>query len=50
MEPKILEEIGEHYKQDVIDVDWGPFEKNQKDMGSSIPLSVTSFPYLPLFL
>ena len=42
MEPKILEEIQEHYKQELIEYDWEPIRRQPlKDMVSFIPSSVT---------
>ena len=38
MEPKILEEIHTHYKQDVIDVNWEPIWKQPKRYGILYPI------------
>jgi len=38
MEPKILEEIYAHYKQDVIDVDWESIQKKPKRYGILYPI------------
>jgi len=38
MEPKILEKIGEHYKQGVIDFDWEPVRKRPKRYGILYPI------------
>ena len=38
MEPKILEEIRKHYKQDVIDFDWEPVRKQPKRYGIFYPI------------
>jgi hypothetical protein len=45
MEPKILEEIGKHYKQEALISTGSPFENGPRDMEFSIPSSDTSFPY-----
>ena len=38
MEPKILEEIREHYKQEIIDFDWEPIRKQPKRYGILYPI------------
>jgi uncharacterized membrane protein YecN with MAPEG domain len=38
MEPKILEEIQKHYKQEVIDFDWEPIRKQPKRYGIFYPI------------
>jgi hypothetical protein len=38
MEPKILEEIQKHYKQEVIDFDWEPIRKEPKRYGVLYPI------------
>ena len=38
MEPKILEEIQKHYKQEVIDFDWEPIRKQPKRYGILYPI------------
>jgi uncharacterized membrane protein YecN with MAPEG domain len=38
VEPKILEEIRKHYKQDVIDFDWEPVRKQPKRYGIFYPI------------
>ena len=38
MEPKILEEIRKHYKQDVIDFDWEAVLKEPKRYGILYPI------------
>ena len=38
MEPKILEEIRKHYKQDVIECDWEPVRKQPKRYGIFYPI------------
>jgi len=46
MGPKILEETQEQYKQEVIDFNWDPVQKKQKDTEFFIRSSATSFSYL----
>lgn len=38
MEPKILNEIRTHYKQDIIDFDWEPVRKQPKRYGILYPI------------
>jgi len=38
MEPKILEEVEKHYKQEVMDFDWEPVRKNPKRYGVLYPI------------
>jgi hypothetical protein len=38
MEPKILEEIGKHYKQEVIEFDWEPVRRQPKRYGILYPI------------
>jgi len=38
MEPRILEEIRTHYKQDIIDFDWEPVRKQPKRYGMLCPI------------
>jgi hypothetical protein len=38
MEPRILEEIRTHYKQDIIDFDWDPVRKQPKRYGILYPI------------
>jgi hypothetical protein len=38
MEPKILEEIGKHYKQEVIQFDWEPVRRQPKRYGILYPI------------
>ena len=38
MEPKILEEIQKHYKQEVIDFNWEPVRKQPKRYGILYPI------------
>jgi hypothetical protein len=38
MEPKILDEIRKHYKQEVIDFDWEPVRKRPKRYGIFYPV------------
>jgi hypothetical protein len=38
MEPKILNEIRTHYKQDIIDFDWEPVRKQPKKYGILYPI------------
>jgi hypothetical protein len=38
MEPKILEEIRRHYKNEVIEFDWGPIRNRPKRYGIFYPI------------
>jgi uncharacterized membrane protein len=38
MEPRILEEIRTHYKQDIIDFDWEPVRNRPKRYGVLYPI------------
>ena len=38
MEPKILKEIGEHFRQEIIDFDWEPIRKQPKRYGILYPI------------
>jgi hypothetical protein len=38
MEPKVLEEIGKHYKQEVIEFDWEPVWSQPKRYGILYPI------------
>jgi len=38
MEPKVLEEIGKHYKQEVIEFDWEPVRRQPKRYGILYPI------------
>jgi hypothetical protein len=38
MEPRILEEIQKHYKQELIDFDWEPIRKKPKRYGILYPI------------
>jgi hypothetical protein len=38
MEPKILEEVEKHFKQEMIDFDWEPVRKNPKRYGVLYPI------------
>jgi hypothetical protein len=38
MEPKILEEIRKHYKNEVIEFDWEPIRKKPKRFGILYPI------------
>jgi hypothetical protein len=38
MEPKILEEIRKHYKNEVIEFDWEPIRKQPKRFGILYPI------------
>jgi hypothetical protein len=38
MEPKIFEEIGKHYKQNIIDFDWEPVRNRPKRYGVLYPI------------
>ena len=38
MEPKLLEEIRKHFKNDVIDFDWEPVRKQPKRYGIFYPI------------
>jgi hypothetical protein len=38
VEPKILEETREHYKQEIIDFDWEPIRKQPKRYGILYPI------------
>ena len=38
MEPRVLEEIRTHYKQDIIDFDWEPVRKQPKRYGILYPI------------
>jgi hypothetical protein len=38
MEPKILEEIGKHYKQEIIEFDWEPVRRQPKRYGILYPV------------
>jgi len=38
MEPKLLEEIGKHYKQEVIEFDWEPVRRQPKRYGILYPI------------
>jgi uncharacterized membrane protein len=38
MEPKVLEEIGRHYKQEVIEFDWEPVRRQPKRYGILYPI------------
>jgi len=38
MEPRILEEIRTHYKQDIIDFDWDPVRNRPKRYGVLYPV------------
>jgi hypothetical protein len=39
MEPKILEEIRKHFKQEVIEFDWEPVRKQPKRYGILYPIT-----------
>jgi len=38
MEPKVFEEIGKHYKQEVINFDWEPVRKQPKRFAVLYPI------------
>jgi uncharacterized membrane protein len=38
MEPKVLEEIGKHYKHEVIEFDWEPVRRQPKRYGIFYPI------------
>jgi hypothetical protein len=38
MEPKILEEIGKHYKQEIIEFNWEPVRRQPKRYGILYPI------------
>jgi len=38
MEPKVLEEIRKHFKQEVIEFDWGPVRRQPKRYGILYPV------------
>jgi uncharacterized membrane protein YecN with MAPEG domain len=38
MEPKVLEEIGKHYKHEVIEFDWEPVRRQPKRYGILYPI------------
>jgi hypothetical protein len=38
MEPKVLEEIGKHYKYEVIEFDWEPMRRQPKRYGIFYPI------------
>jgi hypothetical protein len=38
MEPKVLEEIGKHFKQEVIEFDWEPVRRQPKRYGILYPI------------
>jgi len=38
MEPKVLEEIGKHYKQEVIEFDWEPVQRQPRRYGILYPI------------
>lgn len=38
MEPKVLEEIGKHYKQEVIEFDWEPVRRQPRRYGILYPM------------
>jgi hypothetical protein len=38
MEPRIFEEIKEHYREDIIDFDWEPVRKQPKRYGILYPI------------